>query len=1003
MVKKAILISILLSACVCAGARNLDTADFQKECDSLSVLLQERTTVRSSVSLLKVTQNGRVISFNFTKNIGDYPWTYESLQWFRDELQNLLPEKYKDKVVGELKCSGRSLSRYITNEPGKDGKACDSPYRVKDHRWDSAPLVTRDDLGTFDKGLSGRHLALWQSHGRYYEQKLGRWEWQRATIFETVEDLYTQSYVVPFLTPMLENAGAVVLLPRERDFSTYEVIADNDSGCRDGGAYSESGSWQDAGAGFRDQKEVYVELDNPFTMGTARQARQEGSSEAKAVWSVNMPERGTYAVYVSYKSLEESTDCARYVVHHLGGETRFTVNQQMGGGMWVFLGYFELPEGKWEVVTLEAATPEGHKSNGKVVTADAVKVGGGMGNIARGSVENNGEGPVVSGMPRFTEGARYWLQWSGFDQSVWNLNEQQHDYRDDFMCRGPWVEHLTGGSRVSPDSLAGKKIPVDLSFAFHTDAGTRQNDTIVGTLAIYTLLKDNSQVYTDGSDRQAAREYTNIVQSQICDDIRALFAPEWRRRQTWDRSYSESRMPNVPAMLLELLSHQNFADMKYGLDPAFRFTVSRSIYKGMLKFLSNRYGCDYLVQPLPVNSFSAVFAEEGKVRLSWKETVDTLEPTARAERYILYTKIDDGGWDNGVVVEPTQGADGVLSYVTELPEGHIYSWKIAAANDGGVSFPSRVMSAGVPSDASARVLVVDNFDRVAGPTFYDSADYAGFDNRQDGGIGWNFDCSYIGDMYEWHRKEPWQDDDCPGFGASYTDYADKIIAGNTFNWSEIHGRMVFEAGYAYCSASSDAFAATPSLADGCGALDLVCGKQVTTQTGTAQYGYRYSVFPDALQDAIKTYAEKGGNLLVSGAYIGTDAWSYVYPIHIDEASALKTQEFCRSTLGYKWRTNYGSHKCTVHSSAGFANNFSAELVTEKNRYIYALESPDGIEPADQNGKVILRYGDSNVAAGVLYEGNGYRCISMGFPLETIGDCDSARQLMQVSLNALLNK
>jgi len=72
--------------------------------------------------------------------------------------------------------------------------------------------------------------GLWQSHGFYYEPKLTRWEWQRARIFQTVEDLYTQSYVLPFLVPMLENAGANVLMPRERDSQIAEVIVDND-GC----------------------------------------------------------------------------------------------------------------------------------------------------------------------------------------------------------------------------------------------------------------------------------------------------------------------------------------------------------------------------------------------------------------------------------------------------------------------------------------------------------------------------------------------------------------------------------------------------------------------------------------------------------------------------------------------------------------------------------------------------------------------------------------------------
>ncbi len=46
----------------------------------------------------------------------------------------------------------------------------------------------------------------------------------------------------------------------------------------------------------------------------------------------------------------------------------------------------------------------------------------------------------------------------------------------------------------------------------------------------------------------------------------------------------ESQM--FPAVLLELLSHQNLADQKFGLDPRFRFQVSRSVYKGILKYLS---------------------------------------------------------------------------------------------------------------------------------------------------------------------------------------------------------------------------------------------------------------------------------------------------------------------------------------------------------------------------------------------------------------------------------
>ena len=66
-------------------------------------------------------------------------------------------------------------------------------------------------------GLQNSHIALWHSHGWYYNMDLDRWEWERPRLWQTVEDIYPLSYTIPFLVPMLENAGAVVMLPRERD------------------------------------------------------------------------------------------------------------------------------------------------------------------------------------------------------------------------------------------------------------------------------------------------------------------------------------------------------------------------------------------------------------------------------------------------------------------------------------------------------------------------------------------------------------------------------------------------------------------------------------------------------------------------------------------------------------------------------------------------------------------------------------------------------------------
>ena len=100
-------------------------------------------------------------------------------------------------------------------------------------------VYAMDELRHPKKGLDGKIIAMWQSHGFYFEPKEDRWEWQRARDFQTVEDLYTQSFVMPFLMPMLENAGAYVMSPRERDINPVEIIIDNDGGVAVQG-YSES-------------------------------------------------------------------------------------------------------------------------------------------------------------------------------------------------------------------------------------------------------------------------------------------------------------------------------------------------------------------------------------------------------------------------------------------------------------------------------------------------------------------------------------------------------------------------------------------------------------------------------------------------------------------------------------------------------------------------------------------------------------------------------------------
>ena len=401
---------------------------FTESCDSMSVLMKERSGVTCGFKVLRHFESGKKLNIRFSTELGDYPWRKDEVEWFRKTFGTILPAKYTGYSVGNITVNGNPLEDYIVTVPGNDGSPAPASFRRKDPK-DDGIFIRRVGEQEYTMGLTGRTVALWQSHGRYYDESQDRWDWQRAPLFQTVEDMYTQTYVLPFLIPMLENAGAYVMTPRERDIQTREVIADNDpaftgiraEGVRVEGRYSEKGSWSEAGTGFADASLTYSGIDNPFAMGTARQAPCSSES-SHAVWDADFPEKGEYAVYISYKTLPQSSPCARYSVRHAGGTTDFIVNQKMGGGTWIYLGTFEF-EGTGSV-TLYSEPPKGYVCpEDACVTADAVRFGGGMGKIARGRADLPVSEYSTSGMPSFCEGAIYWMQWAGADTSLLAVEE----------------------------------------------------------------------------------------------------------------------------------------------------------------------------------------------------------------------------------------------------------------------------------------------------------------------------------------------------------------------------------------------------------------------------------------------------------------------------------------------------------------------------------------------------------------------------------------------------
>ena len=908
-------------------------------------------------------------------------------------------EKLKKDILAAL---GPSVKGYKVNITA-DGHSLDSLTLFADKKLagptEELPFITRDDAPEAPKGLDGANIALWQSHGWYFEPKLNRWEWQRARIFETVEDLYTQGYVMPFLMPMLENAGAYVMSPRERDTNLTEIIVDADNAATPGYRQTEGANkWQNAEVpGFAWDGKHLRNGDNPFRQGNVSKVatiNPENSKEpSRAYWSADIPKDGKYAVYVSYASLPESATDAQYYINTAVGPKKFIVNQHMGGGTWIYLGHFPLKAGQHTVVELSNYS----ENPGSVITADAVKIGGGMGlvdRIVKEPLDSIDYQYVGSGYPKFVEGARYWLQWAGAPDSVFTPSDYVNDYNDDYRSRGLWVNWLTGGSSQLP-SREGLNIPVDLSFAWHTDAGTFRNDSIVGTLGIYCTAGDT---LGNGSDRMASRDFADLVMTELVNDARANFEPNWTRRGMWDQSYFEARVPAVPAMLLEFLSHQNFADMKYGLDPAFRFVASRAVYKGMLKFLAHRDGREYVVQPLPVKNFAISPAGNATYTLSWEETVDKAEPTAKPTYYIVEERLP-GAIDFTALKVTTEPR-----LTVELADNGIHSYRIVAANDGGVSFPSEILSVCDLHNGSEPVLVVNGFTRVSAPDWIDlGEDFGGFINEKDNGVPYMQDISFIGQQFEFRKDIPWMDDDAAGFGASRSNYEKDVIAGNTFDYPYVHGQAIVNAGHSFYSQSVGAYAQTPVGANDARIVDLILGKQKEIKRGRGVYGTYFKTFPAELQAKLTAATAAGTNVFVSGSFVATDLWDN--PNSSEEVAAAD-QKFATEVLGYHWRVGQASVTGEAYEVANRFKQFNGgdfDFYNTLNADCYAVESPDSFYASTKDGCTIMRYSENNLVAGTASKFPTYRTVIIGFPFETITEAAQRDNLMKQILNFFTTK
>ena len=955
------LASSSLATSVCAANRNTQARDNLGNILKTYVLQNRAKKVIFPSQPYLVSYNlddrRRTLNVQLSPSFAAQDFTASSVRFYYKRLAKALPRPY-NKYKLTIIAGGLPIEQLVAGSKCEKGM----PNAWGKTEYEGAPWVMNDSRPYFvSHGLFDRHLSLWASHGRYYDAKKDRWKWQRPNLFGTTEDLFTQTIVIPYLIPMLENAGAVVFTPRDRDWQKNEVIVDN--GGR--GYVEDSGkeTWKTAQEkGFAYHAGTYRDGENPFTQGTARAVKATKKADVSwASYQPNIPQGGKYAVYVSYQSLKNSVSDAQYIVMHKGQRTVFKVNQQMGGGTWVYLGTFDFDRGNNEfnrVVVTNSSSESG------VVTTDAVRFGGGMGNIERGG--------SCSGMPRCLEGARYSAQWAGAPYSVYSSKNGCDDYGDDINVRSNMTNWLAGGSTYVP-TLEGKKVPIELSLAVHSDAGyTTVNDSIIGSLAICTTSFNDGRL-NSGVSRMISHDFADSLLTGLQRDISGKYR-KWTRRYLWDRNYSETRKPEVPSAIIETMSHQNFADMRRGLDPNFRFTLARSLYKTILRFVNGNHSVPSVVQPLPVSNFRIERNSSGGLRLSWIAEKDEQEPTAVPTSYIVYTSEDGMGFDNGTVVYTS-------SFDFEAKKGVNYCFKVTALNRGGESFPSETLAAYLSKSAHAKdILVVDGFSRLSGPAVVDDYSRQGFDLGSDIGVSYGLTAGWNGRQQCFDKSRAGSEGE-ESLGYCGDELAGRFIMGNNRDGSVCHVKDIAMSGaYNVVGCSLEALDNNLVKLDHYNLVDIAFGLQRNDGHSLVVY----KTFSETLQSKLRSYAKSGGRILVSGAYVGSDM----------------TQPHERSFMSDVLKTTFTGTDTNAGNNMVDGLGLSFDIIRQINDRHFAATSVDRIAACDGRSFAAMRYQDGSTA-GVAYDGTDYKSFVMGYPYECINNVRTRQQVMKGLLGFLL--
>ena len=640
--------------------------------------------------------------------------------------------------------------------------------------------------------LSG--VTVFASCGHGWTAGDSEWFLQRPVDLDMCED-YGNIDMLNYFVAYAFNAGATVVPFRPVGHQPLEIVLDND----DPGV-TFTGSWNNS------TSTKYYENGVTNSGIPYRWTNASTTETATARYTPTIPQTDFYPVFC-FTVASTNRTLQTYRIHHSGGVSEVTIDHRNVGNGWIWLGNYYLEAGGDNYVEITNASPESG-----VIVADAIRWGGGFGDIVR-------PGPgSTSGYPRDEEAQRYWAQSelgnnaAGFSSSIWDLSGYS-DQSDNVGTGGRWAAEMNqvpaGGVQVD----RWKRVHIE----FHTNAS---GGVARGQICLITDL--GATTYQE--------QYATILSNEVDADMLALdseFEHSWvdRSSPTYTSSYgaiaTTANDNEFDATIIELAFHDNQEDAELLRDDRVRAAMAKATVQGIIRFL-NTLPNSQVPLNFPPDTPRYVRVEDlggGDVRVSWQPPLADSAHGDPATGYVVYQSTNGYGFGSPIVL-----GDVLSTTISGIPAGEIRYFRVAATNAGGESMPSEVLAVRRPASGTADVLVVNGYDRL---------------RRQINPIQtFTQPPSYAGDSIErqiWRRS-------------------------NSFDYIVQHAEALAANDIGFASCDNESVMNSYVQLDDYGIVDWILGTESAED----------ATLTSNEQNKLTTFLQNGGALFISGSNIGYD-------------------------------------------------------------------------------------------------------------------------------------